>query len=121
MLESANRHAAASRAFMGKAHAYLADDDLPQASEKGWGAAAEMVKAIAEERGWRHDSHRLLFRIVRNLANETGDEQLPKSFGLAHNLHINFYENWLPDADVRQSIQDVQELLDRLAPLIEAE
>ncbi len=51
MLESANRYATTSRDFMTRANRYLDDNDLHQASEKGWGAAAQMVKAIAEERG----------------------------------------------------------------------
>ena len=67
MLESTNRYATASREFMGKAYQYLAENDLPQASEKGWGATAEMVKAIAEERGWPHRSHRLLFDVIDDL------------------------------------------------------
>ncbi|MYC38120.1 MAG: hypothetical protein F4X66_14575 [Chloroflexi bacterium] len=34
--------------------------DSVQASEKGWGAVAEAVKSIAEQRGWNHWGHRLL-------------------------------------------------------------
>ncbi len=121
MLESTNRYAVASREFMGKAYQYLAENDLPQASEKGWGAAAEMVKAVAEERGRPHDTHRLLFRIVSALTQETGDTQLPRMFGQAHNLHINFYENWLAPEDVQLYLQDVQTLLSKLEPLLETE
>ncbi len=120
MLGSPNRYAAASREFMEKAYQYLAAEDLPQASEKGWGAAAEMVKAVAEERGWPHDSHRLLYRIVRNLVNETGDSQLSNLFRTASDLHINFYENWLPPEDVQLALQEVQQLLTKLEPLLEA-
>ena len=39
-----------SRYFLAKSREYLADDDLHQASEKGWGAAAWMAKAVAEGR-----------------------------------------------------------------------
>ena len=35
----------------------LDQGDLRQASENGWGAAAQMVKAVAEERGWPQDDH----------------------------------------------------------------
>lgn len=38
-----------SREFLAQAWAYSCDD-LPQASEKGWGAAAWMAKAVAESR-----------------------------------------------------------------------
>ena len=45
MLESANRYKVTSREFIRRAQQYLAVEDLHQASEKGWGAAAfKMVK-----------------------------------------------------------------------------
>ena len=119
MLESTANYAAASREFMGKAYQYLADNDLPQASEKGWGAAVEMVKALSEERGWVHDNHRVMFRNVHRLTGETGDGELLTLFGMGHNLHSNFYENWLPRADVRLYLQGVQTLLNKLEPLLE--
>ncbi len=118
MLGSPNRYAAASREFMGKAYQYLADNDLPQASEKGWGAAAEMVKAIAEERGWPHHQHRLLYIIIEDLTEETGDPELSDLFQRASGLHTNFYENWLRPRTVRRYLQAVQDLLTRLEPLL---
>ena len=35
----------------------LAKGDPRQASEKGWGATEQMIKAVASSRGWKHDSH----------------------------------------------------------------
>ena len=46
----------ASQRFLAQAKEELAAGDLQQASEKGWGAAAQMLKAIAEQRGWEHVS-----------------------------------------------------------------
>ena len=43
--------------FLEKARQYLLEDDLHQASEKGWGAAAWMVKAVAVNQGWEYESH----------------------------------------------------------------
>ncbi len=120
MLGSPNRYAVASREFMEKAYQYLAAEDLPQASEKGWGAAAEMVKAVAEERGWPHRHHRLLYEIIEDLVDETGDEELAVLFERASRLHANFYENWLRSRAVRRSLLAVQQLLTKLEPLLEA-
>ena len=53
MTQRTQYHDATGREFLARARAYLAEDDLLQASEKGWGAAAQMVKAAAEARGWR--------------------------------------------------------------------
>ena len=47
-----------SREYLAKAFQELEVGDLTQASEKGWGAAAQMVKAVADQRGVEHRSHR---------------------------------------------------------------
>ena len=47
MAEDEERYATAARELFGKAQESLALNDLRQASEKGWGAAAQMVKATA--------------------------------------------------------------------------
>ena len=109
---------AASRTLLAQAQNELAAGDLRQASEKGWGAVAQMVKAVAQERGWPHDSHRELFRIVSRLRGETGDSSIAGLFGLAHNLHINFYENWEEAQYVVDSLDDVERFLDLLEPLV---
>ena len=41
----------ASDRFLAQARQELSDGDLAQASEKGWGTTAQMLKAIAEQRG----------------------------------------------------------------------
>ena len=48
----------ASQRFLAQAKQELAAADLPQASEKGWGATAQILKAVAEQRGWEHSRHR---------------------------------------------------------------
>ena len=47
----------ASRELLDQASRELAAGDVRQATEKGWGAAAQMVKAVASRRGWQHNSH----------------------------------------------------------------
>ena len=108
----------ASRELMEQAISELAAGDSRQASEKAWGAAAQMVKAVAQDRGWRHNNHFLLYQAVNSLSEETGDEQINELFQAAGNLHTNFYENWHPAGVVASGIEDVAMLLDKLEPLI---
>ena len=112
-------HTDTSNQFLIKARAYLAEGDLLQASEKGWGATAQMVKAIAEERGWRHRSHGDLFRAIDRLTTETGDQQLPILFGSANALHQNFYEGLMSTDFVERSLNGVDELVERLRDCLE--
>jgi hypothetical protein len=104
----------ASRHLLAQAHGELYAGDVRQASEKGWGAAAQVVKAIAEQRGWSHRGHAELFDTVRELQRETGDQDLRRLFRLASALHTNFYEDWLDRVDVAEGLDDVARLLDKL-------
>ena len=84
----------AARHLLAQSFQELAAGDSRQASEKGWGATAQMIKAIASSRGWKHDSHAALYRVIDRLVNETGDDNIGAGFGMANALHQNFYENW---------------------------
>ncbi len=108
----------ASERFLAQARRELADDDLAQASEKGWGAAAQMLKAIAEQRGWEHSRHRHYHRTASRLRAETGDGDIRRFFNSASELHENFYENDMEADLVAESLDDVAALLDKLRPLL---
>jgi Archaeal PaREP1/PaREP8 family len=114
MTSKADEYALTSREFLTKAEEALAQDDLPQASEKLWGAAAQMVKGIAERRGWRHSGHRELFQVVNRLTEETGDGELRTLFDVANSLHSNFYENWMPRDWVQDRATRISEFIRRL-------
>lgn len=111
MTSRADEYSLTSRELLAKAEEALAQDDLLQASEKGWGAAAHMVKGIAERKGWRHNGHRELYQVVNRLSQETGDEEIRVHFGLASALHSNFYENWMPKETVEAYLLRVRELV----------
>ena len=51
-------YAGQAREFLQKGQDYLSAGDLYQASEKGWGAAAHMAKAVAVAKGWEYRNHR---------------------------------------------------------------
>ena len=103
-----------SQGFLVKAWEELEAGDLEQASEKGWGAAAVMVKAVAEARGLEHEKHGHLFGVVRVLARETSDRELRGLFHVANGLHRNFYENWLDTDDVAEGLEDVERFVEKI-------
>ena len=82
------------RRFILQARKHLDEGDRLQAGEKAWGAIAQYLKAIGELRGWRHDSHRLVENIGRQIVAETGDSDLGEYISDVYRLgHENFYEN----------------------------
>ena len=108
----------ASEHFLAQARRELADGDLPQASEKGWGATVQILKAIAEQRSWEHSRHHHHLVTANRLRSETGDGDIRRFFNSASALHENFYENHLDAAAVAESLDDVATLLAKLTPLL---
>ena len=106
-----------SRTLLVQGFAELEQGDIRQASEKGWGASAQMLKSIAQHRGWGHRGHRLIRRVASRLADETGDAEIRRLYRVADSLHINFYEDLDTAADVAAGLEDVRRLLDKLGPL----
>ena len=117
MTTRADYHTDTASEFLARARTYLDEDDLLQASEKGWGATARMVKAVAESRGWDHNTHRDLHAVIRRLVTETGDPDIRTTFNAAGALHQNFYEGWLDRDDVEADLAQVAELVDKLEAL----
>ena len=108
----------ASERFLAQARQELSDGDLPQASEKGWGAAAQILKAVAELRDWDHRKHRHLSRVASRLRAELGDGDIFTFYMVADSLHGNFYEDEYAAADIAEALDKVEALIDRLTPLL---
>ena len=108
-----------SRTLLAEAREELGAGGLEQASVKGWGAAAQIVKAVADERGMPHEHHRFLSITVGTLREESNDSELRWLFDTASFLHTNFYENTLNHSEVEESLQRVGmfvEKMDRFLP-----
>ena len=120
MREKSADYSKASQELMQQARDEFAQGDFRQASEKAWGAAAQGVKALAEERDWNHDSHGLLFDVIGQINDEGRGRQVRARFRAAHELHINFYENWLEDYEVAENIDTVAALLPELEQALRA-
>ena len=110
-----------SRVFLEQASIELANGDLYQASEKGWGAAAQIVKAVASQRGWEHNIHSDLFNVVDRLVKETGNNELRTQFGLANQLHKNFYEGTRPYDTILHHLFHTARFVDLLEDLLKKE
>ncbi len=109
----------ASRRLLTQARLELEAGDVRQASEKGWGAAAQAVKAAAQQRGWTHNYHRALFMVVTDLSNETADPELDVLFASANYLHINFYEDALDAAKVRRHLVRTEEFIGKIESILD--
>ena len=105
--------------FLSRARGYLAADDLHQASEKGWGAAAWMAKAVAVAQGWEYRQHAQFGVVLNNARDLTGNDRLRLLSAVAYGLHQNYYirKRFLNHQTIGLSLDDMAELLDILEPL----
>jgi hypothetical protein len=105
--------------YLADADKLLEAGDYSQASEKYWGAVAEIIKAVAATRGWRHSTHRELLNAVTHLAEEVNDREIARLFKLAESLHANFYENFMPAQVVSENAANVKALISRIRQQVE--
>ena len=112
-------HAEQAREFLAECQEYLAAGDLHQASEKGWGAAAHMAKAVAAAQGWEYDTHADFSLVLNRARRATGNDRLPSLRSIANELHGNYYrrKRHLEADSIAEDIESMAELVEILAPL----
>ena len=115
-------HAAQAREFLARSREYFATGDLHQASEKGWGAAAHMAKAVAAAQGWEYETHADFSLVLNQARRVTGNDRLPGLRGIANDLHGNYYKRkrHIEADSVAEDIESVAELVEILAPLTDS-
>ena len=117
-------YAGAADVLLSEAFNYFNKGDLVQASEKGWGACASVVKAYGEKLGVEHYRHRQLEEIMTRLVQEmkrrgsTDARQLIEGWGVCLRLHSNFYEGFMSPEDVEESLNIVKGFVGKMKELL---
>ena len=90
-----------------------------QAGEKAWGAVVHPVKAIAEQRGWRHKSHQDVHAVMSQVVLEYGfDGDQVQALLEAYRVgHENFYENFRSPEELSEMIDGVERVVEALIDL----
>ena len=116
--EESARSIEIARHLLRQAGEELDRQDLLQASEKAWGAAAHAVKAVAEKRRWFNDADWKLAKVVSILAEEQEDMTLQGFYLAAREAHFNFYHHEFNAREVQQSVAAAGELIARLEAVL---
>ena len=104
-----------SRRFIRQAREELERGDRLQATEKAWGALAQLFKAHGQQRGWLNmGSHRTVGRIAQQLAAEYNDLNIINAYIAADNGHRNFYDNEMGPPEIEDIITVVARVLPQL-------
>lgn len=104
--------------YLKEAEELLSRRDYAQASEKLWGATAEIVKAVAAKRGVSLGTHRSIGEFVDRLHREHPDWHLREPFAYANSLHTNFYEDWLTEDFVIEAAEKIRQFIHKLKSLL---
>lgn len=104
--------------FLKDAEELLRNKDYVQASEKFWGAVAEIIKAVAAKRGISLGTHRSLGNFIIKLDKEYPRLSLINDFSIANNLHINFYEDWMPPEIVEKNAEVARSFVRKMERLL---
>ena len=104
----------AAQDFLEASDREFAASENRQASEKLWGAATQIVIAMAEQRGWNSGSHRAMKVVVDRLATEYQDEFIVNWFSIAEKFHANFYHNFMGDYQLGSDRPVVHRFVERL-------
>ena len=112
--ERAREYVEASKELLRQAREKLERDNVRQAAEKAWGAAASAVKAFAEWREARRlTSHRDLWEYKRRIEGELG-EWVSDAWAQATAMHVCFYEGWCSREDVEEAVERIEKLVDEV-------
>ncbi len=93
--------------------------DRVQASDKASVAVTQAVKAIGEDRNWRHGSHNLRREIIGLLASEFDLPDLVNLQGITDQLHDNHYEDQMSDSLVAYLVGQIEDSISMLWDLRE--
>jgi hypothetical protein len=104
--------------YLKDAEQLIKKGDYAQASEKLWGAAAEIVKAVGAKHDVELGTHASLWEYVSKLDKENPGWNLRRDFSYAGNLHQNFYEDWLPKEYVKDGVTIVKGFVKKLETLL---
>ena len=105
-----------SRIMISEARRELIEGSRLQAGEKAWGAVVQPMKAVAQQRGWKHGSHQHVYAVMNQLVMEYGfNGDQVHALSLAYFVgHNNFYENYYDVEDLSEMMDRVEEILPAL-------
>ena len=122
-VQAVTEHVDLARKFLRRSREYLAESDLHQASEKGWGAASHIIKAVAAREGWQYEIHDDFGVVVRNARQRYRQPGLSAMSYAAQELHRNYYKRdlLLDGTEIAEQLEEVERMVNILQPFAERE
>ena len=93
---------------------FFKQKNYSQVSEKLWGAAATITKAIAASRNKTIRSHDGIGFYLALIAEELKDKSILDIVSIANSMHQNFYEDNLPPEVIQRASQRIKLFSNRM-------
>ncbi|MDE2937786.1 MAG: hypothetical protein OXR67_02550 [Chloroflexota bacterium] len=116
--EEAGRNMEISHNFLRQAREELAKEDLLQASNKAWGAAAYAIKAVAEKRRWFNDADWRLREAAWVISAEQADEDIMMGFLASREAHYSFYHHEEDSYTIGRILTATERLVGKLLVIV---
>lgn len=107
--------------FLEKSDDCFAKGDVLKGSENAWDAAAHIVMAAAQQRGWPSGTHRHLSSVVRRLAEERNDPYLVSEFGVVEKFRANSHYGFMEDFEYEYDTPLVRDFVRKIRAIVERE
>ena len=111
-------HIRKAREFLAVSDREFSEADNMQASEKLWGAVAQILIAVAKHRGWRYSTHRSMKDAAEAIALELADDNIEEVFAVAEKFHANFYHNFMDDVWITNDRPKIHNFVNRVIGLV---
>ena len=101
VLSISERYRSATHTLYDQAMVELEAGDLWQASEKFWGATAQVLKSFAEKEGLEHDSHSHAYGVIREAVRSSRNPKVGEWFKQRRRFTVIFAKTgWLKPRSV---------------------
>ncbi len=111
---NSDEHAQIARDFLSASAREFEAEDILQASEKLWGAAAHALMSVGQMEGLPIGSHRDLRMAARHLTNARNDDSIYSGYKVAEKFHANFYHGFMEKFQISEGREDVREFVEHL-------
>ena len=112
-------HAATAKQFLQQSDDEFAIGDKQPASGKLYNAANHALTAIAQQRGWKYNSHRDMKNVTQLLSEECNDPNMVCGFIAAEKFHRNFIHGSMEDYEIAVDHPYVHRYIGSLLEIIE--
>lgn len=98
---------------------HLFEGRLSKASEFLWGSIHCLIYSLGLTYGKQLSRHKAVIDFIKELSEESNDEDLFKYFKISEELHMNFYHDTLDEEGLKIKREYADKLIKKLNELIE--